>query len=493
MSVAPTNPGQINIKRGTYNADTCTTQNDLITNQAVKPAYRKMLEFRNKRYMMTYLTSGAVGRYGINGKVDTKVPKMNESKGIGNNAYRFDVIGRIEKAATILSQVGASGANGDFSLKMQDTYLYPGQVVRFSSGYQARVMSYASGSSATGYVYNFKSVTGTAFVYATHVGSIKTCFPLFTSYSEGSLRSDSRSKHPDTYINHMTIQRKTIAITGSAKSDILWYEYADGAQIGWMYWAVEQARAQYAMENERHKKFSVSSMKNSDGSLATESKLGNDPETGLPIMIGDGWEEQVSSTNVATGSGTNGEATEDDFADLMKTMQKSSNQVQNIVWVFLTGTDGYENAQQKMVNLSGNQNITMVQNITQSSQAGGAEVEVGYNFTKFNINGNSAYFVLDPMFDDEQLFPEVGADGRSLMSSTYFAMGISTDDQPTMEILCKEANGVNRSSVEASYIGLTGSKGLVQSEVDADKVAMLKEDMLCVYNPTLCGILYKAA
>jgi hypothetical protein len=492
MSTAPQNGGQINIKRGQYTSDSCTTQNDLITAQATKPVYRNMLEMRNKRYLMTLLTSGAMGRYGMSNKIPTKVPKIDEKKGIGNNAYRYDIIGRIEKAAVILSQVGSSAVDGSFSLKMQDAYLYPGWVVRFSSGYQARVMGYPSGSSASGWVYNFKSVNATQFVYTTHVGSYNTCFPLFSAYSEGSLRSDSRAKFPDTYINHMTIQRKTVAITGSAQSDVLWYEYADGAKIGWMYLQVEQARAQYAMENERHKKFAVSSMKNADGSLRTESALGNDPETGLPIIIGDGWEEQVSTTNVFTGSGTNGEFTEDDFTDAMRTMQIGSNEINGITWVAVTGTDGYNNAQQKLVNLAGNQNITLMQTVSQQDKAGGAEVEVGYNFTKFNVNGNSMWFVLDPMFDDVSAFPVLGNDGRSLMSSTYFFMGITTQDAPTMEILCKEANGVNRSSVEAKYVGLTGESGLVQSEVDATKVAMLKEDMLCVYNTTLCGVGYKS-
>ena len=134
-----------------------------------------------------------------------------------------------------------------------------------------------------------------------------------------------------------------------------------------------------------------------------------------------------------------------------------------------------------------------MQNVTQDGKPGGAEVEVGYNFTRFNINGNSVWFVLDPMFDDTLNFPEVGNDGKSLMSSTYFFMGINTQDEPTMEILCKEANGVNRSSVEAKYIGLTGEKGFVQSEVDATKVALLKEDLLAVYNTSLCAIGYKAS
>ncbi len=497
MSVAPQNAGQIQTKLGKWSADTCTTQNDLIINQATKPVYRKMLERRNGRYLMTLLTSGAMGPLGFN-DVDTKVPvvdniKVKEAQGIGNIAYRFDVLGRIEKKATVTSQVGSSGATGAFTLKMYDTYLYKNQVVRMPSGRRAITLSQGSGSSASGFQYNFQMTDGTAFVFSTDIGNYKSVFPEYTAYSEGSLKSDSRDKHPDTFMNFMTIQRKTVAITGSAQSDVLWYEYADGVKAGWMWWKVSEAQAQFNMENERNKKFGISSMKGANGALLSQSSYGNDPETGLPIIAGDGAEEQISASNVFVGTGVNGECVVDDFTNAMSTMIKSSNQVNNVTFVSATGTDGFVNAQQQMINLAGNQNVQLMQMVTQDdSKAGGSNVSMGYTFAKFNFAGNSMWFIIDPMFDDAYYFPELGADGRSLMSSSYMIMGINTTDKPTMEIICKEANGINRSHVEAKYIGLTGEKGLVQSEVDATKVAMLKEDMLCIYNPSLCAMLYKA-
>ena len=152
-------------------------------------------------------------------------------------------------------------------------------------------------------------MTGTAFVFTTDAGSYKTCYPEYTGYSEGSLKSDSRDKHPDTFMNFMTIQRKTVAMTGSAQSDVLWYEYEDGVKLGWMWWKVEEARAQFAMENERQKKFGICSMKGTNGALLTTSTLGNDVDTGLPIITGDGFEEQVSASNVFVGTGSNNEVT----------------------------------------------------------------------------------------------------------------------------------------------------------------------------------------
>jgi hypothetical protein len=497
-STQPVNPGQIVVKRGQFSTDTCTTENNLIANAAIKPQIRNLLEYKNKRYLMTLLTSGAFDKggnnYFVNNNQKTKIPMVKtDGGGIGGNAYYFDSIGRIEKAATIRSQVGASGVDGSFTLNMLDEYLYPGWVVRFSSGYLARVQNYPTGSSASGWNYNFKSVNGTQFVFATHVGVTKTCFPMFSAYSEGSLNSDSRDKHPDRLVNHMTIQRKTGAMTGSAKSDILWYSYENGAGIGWMPWKIDQMNAVFTEENERHKWFSVSSMKNSDGSLATVSNMGNDPTTGLPIIIGDGWQEQVLSSNIMVASGTDGNATEDNFTDMMQLMQLGSNQVKGITWVMVTGTSGYANFQRKAVNLAGNQNIQLMQSITQSAAAGGAVVDMGYDFASINFAGNKITCIIHPMFDDPKIFPEIGQDGKPLMSGTYFLMGVNSEDTPTMEILAKNANGVNRSYVQASFTGMTGSAGMVQSEVDADKWAVLKEDLFCIYNPALCGIIYKAS
>ena len=110
MSGQPQNAGQLQVKTGKWSADTCTTQNDLINNQATMPQYRKKLEQYNGRYLMTLLTSGAMGKFGMNANVNTKVPvadgiKVKEAKGIGNVAYRYDSLGFLEKSASIISQV----------------------------------------------------------------------------------------------------------------------------------------------------------------------------------------------------------------------------------------------------------------------------------------------------------------------------------------------------------------------------------------------------
>src|SRR5688572_4999544 len=120
------NPGRIQIVTGTFSQD-CTAEYDLMANQASYPEIRDMLEYVNRRALTTLLTSGVVTPYGINNSEKTKIPDVEtKGKGIGSSAYRFRVLGRIEQAHVILGQVGSSGSDGTFTLKMLTSDLHKG-------------------------------------------------------------------------------------------------------------------------------------------------------------------------------------------------------------------------------------------------------------------------------------------------------------------------------------------------------------------------------
>ena len=76
------------------------------------------------------------------------------------------------------------------------------------------------------------------------------------------------------------------------------------------------------------------------------------------------------------------------------------------------------------------------------------------------------------------------------MSSTVFVMTIGSGSQKNMEIFHKAANGVNRSMVQAKLNGLTGASETSITEEDAMKFAILKQDMLVVFNTQTCGVIY---
>lgn len=490
------NPGQIKITTGQFSSE-CVSQYDLISNQAAYPQIRPMIDFVQKRQMTTLFTSGAVTPYGIKYTKPTRIPNVEtKGKGIGADAYQFRIMGRPERVATILGQVGSSGSDGKFTLKLLDANVDKGDNVTFYGGRKvARVMN-GPRQSAGGFLYDFQSPSREVFDYATWVApqsGTKTCFTSWTTFGEQSLRGYGYSKFPDMFINHMTIQRQSISITGDANTQVLWLNYmgTDGVEgKGWMYQEVAQLKNKMSVQNERAKIFGVSSMKNSDGTLATTSNL-IDSETGRPIIQGDGIEEQIAGGNVIYGSGTNGQPTIDDYKDMMKALQLKGDLVDGYTWLFVMGTVGYYNFQTEAVAHLGNQNVQLMQAVNNDgSAAGGSEINAGYTFTKINFAGNTIIACLHPLFDDQLMAAEIGSDGNSILSGTIFVLPLGSEANMNMEVLHKAAFGIDRSMVEATLNGMTGAPEAIITQEDAKTYAVLKQDMLNIYNSQICGIIY---
>lgn len=495
----PMNPGQIKIQTGTFGTD-CTAQYDLIANQAAYPQIRPMLEFVQQRQMTTLITSGAVTPYGIKYSKPTNIPNVDtKGKGIGSDAYQFRIMGRIESVAPIVGQVGSSAANGEFQLKMLDNTLQPGYNVTFYGGRKvARVMAGGRATSG-GYIYDFKTPSGEVFDYSTWVtpqSGTKFCFASWTTYGEQSLRGYGYSKFPDMFINHMSTQRQSISITGDANTQVLWLNYmgtdANGQAVqgkGWLPESVSQLRAKMAIQNERAKLFGVSSMKNSDGTLATVSNY-IDPETGRPVIQGDGIEEQVAGGNVVYGSGVSGQPTISDYSDLLKTLKLKGDKVNGYTWLFMTGTVGFNNFQTEAATQSGNIGVQLMQSVNQDGTPSGGEITSGYTFGKIILGGSSIVICEHPLFDDPLFASEIGSDGNSILSGTIFVLPISAESSNNMEILHKAAFGIDRSMVEATLNGMTGASEMTLTQEDAKTYAVLKQDMINVYNTQICGIIY---
>lgn len=493
--MAGQNPGQTRIVAGSF-TDECTTELDLMKNQNLFPEVKRMMYQVDMRQLSTLLTSGAVGPYGINVAADERFGKAPEGTPIGSSNLQFSVMGRLDQPSTILQQVGASGSDGSFQLLIKDKYIYKGHNVLFGNAgrYQALVMSEPI-RTGSGYLYTFQNKQGEVFVYATHAApntnGSATCMAVSTNYGEGSNKSSSRTMSPDRFIVDTTIQRKTVSITGSAANDITWYEYMGqgGMTKGWKYEAVRQGEALFAGENEFEKWFGLSSMKNPDGTRRAVSPYVDLDGEGV-ITAGDGVEEQIAGGNELYGSGVNGEATSDDFIDIIKILVKKSNSENSKVnLVFVTGTDGFFNFQQQASRIA----VSLGGALRQMVDGGDAKVTAGYTFTTIMYGGSTLTCIIHPMFDDIRKFPAVGVDGKSIMSSTYFGGNLEGSRGPNMEIIPKGAHGGNRSNVTADLKGMTGvGSGTVITQKDADTYAMLKEDLLVIYNTQNWAVIRKS-
>lgn len=480
--------GKIQVRAGTT-TDSYIREADLIANQAQHPEIREWLEYVDQRSLATLLVSGAVGPYGIDGKVSTDFAPISKGKEIGNSGYQFDIMGRIQQSSTINSQVGATAADGTFQLSMADKRINPGMNVFFyGQEFQARCQSLPTGS-AGNYIYTFRSVDGTLFNWTNHVagqGTTKTCMGGYTSYGAGSKRGYSNSTFSDRFINHMTTQRNTVKIDGDAASDKLWLSYTnDGGESvkGWMEKAIRQQMAIQVVEDEIAKWKGLSSMKNSTGGLAVISNAYDD-EAQSALIQGDGILEQLAGGNELFGSGTNGMPTADDITDMVTKLELHSNNAMGVNIVAITDTAGYANAQLVCQQLAGNQGVQIQQIVTQNEKQGGAEVAVGFNYTKFNVNGSSVTFIKHPKFDDRNIFVTPGL---------MVFLNLGTGANKNIEILNKGGNGLSRGTVDAKINGLTGDNSTpTTSEEDAKLYATLKQDMIIVYNSNSCGIIKTA-
>lgn len=482
---------KIKVVEGRF-SDECVLQNNLTENQLKFPAIREVIQHAEQRQLSTLIVSGFGKTDQAIGKIKNKLGTVPKDKLIGDTAYKYAVQGRIQQASVILSQVGASESNGAFSLRLRDNYLTPGMTALFHDGTQARVQGQPTGSEGN-WVYNFNTTDGVQFDFATAVtpqNGTKTCFGSYSTFPEKSKTGYGRTHAPEMFVNHLTIQRKTIAISGSAATDIIWVHY--GEKRGWYFKIERDAKLQAMMEDEFAKWFGKSTMKNTDGTLRDTSTI-TDPDTGNPVISGDGIIEQIDGINTVEGSGTNGDATIDDIIDMMTTLEKRSNAVMNKVWYVVTGTDGYANFN-ALMRSEGAATYNITYNIPTNTAAGGADVTIGSNFFRYNVNGNQIVLIKHPMFDDEERFTERSTDGKILQSSMMVFLDLAeVNGLPNIEILGKGAHNVDRTLLTSYVNGMSGMNlGQVVSGVDALEYHMLKDNGIFIYNTRSCGIIKKA-
>lgn len=477
--------------------NTCTTSLNLSEAQKTKPYIRDVIEYAEPRMLSTLLVSGVMTNADtVADKVKTKISLAPESSLIGGSAMHYDIMGRIQRSSDILGQVGSSYEGGSFQLRMKDTILYEGHVVTFYDGVVARVQNNGTPSTTSGggYVYLFQTFTGETFNYTNSVTPMahKKLFGGYTTYEEASRRGYSRQFHPERYVNHMTIQRAEKSLTGSALTDVVWTHFKEDK--GWEFTSIRTLKHTFSLESEHQRWFGTSTWRNTDGTLRNNPVI-TSTTTGKFVSAGDGILRQVEDGNFNYGSGNDGYATIDDHIDMLTTIKKYSAGVYGSEsrYACVTGADGYMKATQVLRDywknsLGGNHSVN-------GNSMG--NVTVGGNFDTFTLNGMTVTFVEHPMFSDEARWSNVASDGNPLYGGMYLYLDLSkVNGGPSkggnnLEILTKGAYGINRSMVMETYNGLTGHSGTAVSKVDALEVAMLKEDMINIYCPKACGVIYR--
>lgn len=467
----------------------------------------RVIMYAEQRHLMTLLTSGVrEGRYSAPGwtpkggdTVQTHIKPIPHAEMVSSNAWSYKIMGRIQKAVEVVGAAavgtiiaGTTTRGGQFKLYLKDNYLTPGMNAVFYNGEHARVMSRPIGYSDR-FLYTFECYPGKTFSWdtwiGTHIGR-KTIFGGFTTYGERSKRGYGNFHYPDRYIQHTTKQRKSISLSGDVNAnEVIWYELNN--KKGFVYEAEYQARAQFLLEDEYRLWFGESTMRDEYGNLLNRASMQD--EEGQDIVAGDGYVKQIQGANDMDTSNADGTATYEDFRDMVKQIKKKKNRISGNTIIAVCGADGMANAHDVIAARFSSSNI-LVQQVNQSQTAGGAEITVGYKFTRLNVAGDQIIFVENPMQDDEERFPRRLANGNLAMSNTFFFLDMDTDDRGNgnVEIRARGRAGVNRNIVYLWENGMTG-EGKAENPVDAKAFHMLKETLLAVYNTRSCGILKPSA
>jgi len=477
----------------------------LVQNHLLDPTKNidKVIMYAEQRHLMTLLTSGARdSRYTAPGvipkggdTVATKIKQIPKGEMVSSNAWSYKIMGRIQKSSEVLgtAPVGtvttATNTKGcTFKLYLKDSYMTLGMNCVFPNGEHGRVMSRPTGYAGK-FLYTFETYPGKQFLWATWIGiqiGRKSVFGGWTTVGERSRRGYGNFHYPDRYIQHTTKQRKSISLSGDVNAnEVVWYEVNQSR--GFVYEAEAQMRAQFLLEDEYRLWWGESTMRDQYGNLLARASMQD--EKGDDIVAGDGWYQQVLGANDLETSGTDGAALYDDFRDMTKTLKKKKNRISGNSWVVVTGTDGMANAHEVASNRFTSAQ-PLVQMVTQTAAAGGAEPYVGYNFKKLNIAGEQLTFVENPMMDDEEKFPRRLSNGDLAKSSEYYFLDLEpdTNGRQNVEIRVRGRAGVNRNLVYLWENGMTG-EGTPTSPVDAKAFHMLKENLLAVFNTRSCGLM----
>lgn len=491
---------KIQVTRGTW-SETCTTENSLMDNALVYPEINDTLQYAEQRNLITYIVSGA--KYGPDTaprdtRIQSKIGTIPKDGLVGSSAYKYRLMGRIQRPSKIVTQVGTSKPGGYFQLAMEDNLLYPGGIVNFGGPrHEAQVKSAERGAMGN-YVYTFKTTSGEQFDWSTWVAPMreKQVMLNYTAYGEKSIRGYSRTFYPDMFVQHTTLQRKTCGISGSVNVNVLWVQ-PEGQPKGWYYEVIAQMNKVLTLEDEFQKMWGRTNMINADGTVKDRSD-DIDEEGGFPIIRGSGIWEQIEGINDSWTSGINGRATYDDYRDMLNRLRDHTDGLEGNVWYAFTGKGGMSNAYDVLEEKS--RGYLLTQNQNSSTAAGGPNVPVGFNFNTLNVDGNQVIFVEHPMMSDRARWSDEAVDGTGIMEGSYIFVNASevanTGGQRNIEILGRGAYGVNRTMITGHLKGMTGmykKMGLpMVTSVDADEYHTLKEDMLVIYNTKCCGILHRS-
>ena len=451
---------------GSYGKDTIEN-NSLVTNLLKYPEISKSLIRQFPQYSLTYFLEGT-GRFA-------------KEELIGDSAFKWAILGRLNKPSTALSNTGTVGAsNAAFDLDVAENYLNSNDVIRFKDGTMAIVLN-GGVASGSGFKYSVKLQTNSATasvnlaLVAAAGDTISTAGSVF---EEGSAQGFENHVFPDWHVNYLTTSRKAKSITGTALTDITWIE--NNGQKLWYFTDQNLVMEEYLYQLEIARWYGKSTMDANGVSMVSDGAA-------KPLIAGDGLLAQISSANTDTYTGS---LTEDIIVDFIANLSLNGGKKNNR-WMVFTGTAGKVAFHKAMRDLT-IQGSSLIYDMDSAR-----DLELGVNYTSYNALGHRITLVHCPIFDDPNLHTELDAATgypKESFRMVFMDMG-ATNGISNVEVKVKGAGGIDRGMIVKYIPGMVNpfdQKSMVASSgKDGFTCEVLSESGLIVRNPLSCGQLRK--
>lgn len=415
---------------------------------------------------------------------------LGRSKTISNRQYDWNLMGDLEEPVAIIGNYGDLGLTPGlygqpFRLKLAKKHLVSGEVCVLDNRDFPVIVDSDPFQDGEGFCYQFKllSPDPSVFVPLQLLAAGKQVSKDYSAYEEGSSRSGITTyATPFKLRNHLTTQRKTYEITGSASTDVMVIAMQDPKtkKTSRMWTDIQQwtAMAQWFRENERADMYSVYNAK-ANGTVDLQGT------TGRAVYIGSGLREQIAPANKRTYN----VLTENIIREFMMDLSYNVIDKGQRKFVALCGEffmDAFDRAMKQSVS---KYNLIDTHFVSGSGQ----DLALGGQYTTYRgLNGTEITLMHMPMYDDpihnRQLHP---VSGRPLESyrATFIDYGMY-DGESNIQKVAKAGreNVMWQTSGSVSAAGHSTSIANIRSNTtDGYAIHMLSETGIYIKNPLSCG------
>lgn len=417
---------------------------------------------------------------------------LARTRTVQNRQYGWRLMGDLERPVTVVRSLGDGGSTPGlygqpFRVVLQEKDFVSGEILIPNDRNYPVIVVADPVQDGDGYVYTLKltSPDKTKFMPPALIAAGQEFSKDFSAFEEGSARSGVTTYvTPFEMRNHLTLQRKSYEITGSAATDVMVISMKDPetgkTSVMWEDVQVWTHLAQWYREQERAYVYS-------QYNAAPNGTVDLKGETGRPVYIGAGLREQIAPANKRNYT----VLTENIIRDFLMDLSYNVIDKGQRKFVALCGEGFMDFFDRAMKESLGARNF-VVQD-TKFITGSGQNLELGGQFMTYKgLNGTEVTLMHMPLYDDpihnRQLHPVTGRPLESYRA-TFIDFGMYDGESNIMKVAKRDRENVMWTTAgSVSPEGHSKSTSNIRSNtVDGYAVHFLCETGIMIQNPLSCG------